>query len=150
MQILYNEAKKTFVLLFHCDLSSFQYPAVGVANAESITGPYQWVHVFKPDGQDSYDMGVYQEPDGRAYLVRSVGNAFLGISQLNDEYTNTTGLCSTTIRVSANYGPHLLNPWDTSSDRMHGRFSRPSLVVAGVIITTNGIYNHITPPLCIW
>ncbi len=41
-----------------------------------------------------------QEEDGRAFLVRSVNNNFVGISQLTDDYTNTTGLVSVAPRVS--------------------------------------------------
>ena len=41
-----------------------------------------------------------QEEDGRAFLVRSVNNDFVGISQLTDDYTNTTGLVSIAPRVS--------------------------------------------------
>ena len=40
-----------------------------------------------------------QETDGRAFLVRSVNNQFVGISQLNDAYTNTTGLVSVAPKV---------------------------------------------------
>ena len=44
--------------------------------------------------------GCMQEEDGRAFLVRSVNNDFVGISQLTDDYTNTTGLVSVAPRVS--------------------------------------------------
>lgn len=52
------------------------------------------VRAFKPDGEDSYDMTAYQDADGSAYLVRSVGNVFLGISALTSDYLDTTGICS--------------------------------------------------------
>jgi hypothetical protein len=57
------------------------------------------VHAFQPDGLPSYDMGVYAEGNA-AYLVRSVNNEFLGISQLLPDFTDTTGLISTAPRVS--------------------------------------------------
>ena len=41
-----------------------------------------------------------QETDGRAFLVRSINNQFVGISQLDDSYTNTTGLVSVAPRVT--------------------------------------------------
>ena len=41
-----------------------------------------------------------QESDGRAFLVRSINNSFVGISQLSDSYTDTTGLVSVAPRVS--------------------------------------------------
>jgi len=52
------------------------------------------VRAFKPDGEDSYDMTAYQDADGSAYIVRSVGNVFLGISALTSDYLDTTGICS--------------------------------------------------------
>lgn len=41
-----------------------------------------------------------QERDGRAFLVRSVNNQFMGISQLSANYTDTTGLVSVAPKVS--------------------------------------------------
>ena len=40
-----------------------------------------------------------QERDGSAFLVRSINNQFVGISRLNDAYTDTTGLVSVAPRV---------------------------------------------------
>ena len=57
------------------------------------------MHVIHPDGLNSFDMGVWQEDDGSAYLVRSVNNEYMGISQLSPDYTTTTGLVSTGPRV---------------------------------------------------
>ena len=57
------------------------------------------VRVFKPDGEDSYDMTAYMDPDGMGYLIRSVGNVFLGISALTSDFLDTTGICSRGPRV---------------------------------------------------
>ena len=43
MQILWNGQTQHYVLFFHCDTPEFAYPAVGVARARNITGPYTWV-----------------------------------------------------------------------------------------------------------
>ena len=42
---------------------------------------------------------MYQDDDGGTYLVRSVDNHYLGISQLSPDFSNTTGLVSTGPRV---------------------------------------------------
>ena len=42
-QILWNAQTQHYVLFFHCDTGAFEYPAVGVARSQSITGPYTWV-----------------------------------------------------------------------------------------------------------
>lgn len=43
MQILYSAAAEDYVMLFHLDTPGFQYPAVGVARAPNITGPFKFV-----------------------------------------------------------------------------------------------------------
>ena len=70
--------------------------------SDCLAGPYEWVHVIHPDGLNSFDMGVWQEDDGSAYLVRSVNNEYVGISPLSPDYTTTTGLVSTAPRVRQN------------------------------------------------
>ena len=55
--------------------------------------------MFKPDGEDSYDMTAYVDTDGTGYLIRSVGNVFLGISALTPDFLDTTGICSWGPRV---------------------------------------------------
>lgn len=95
-----------FVMWFHCDTANFAMTSVGVLTADTITGPYTWAsHCFKPDGRDSYDMGVfYDDPampggDGHYYLMRSVENNFAGISQMTADCLNVTGIISS--------GPHM-------------------------------------------
>ena len=66
------------------------------------------MHVFHPDGLGSFDMGTWQEDDGTAFLVRSVNNEYLGISQLSPDYTVTTGLVSTAPRVCPWQRPRLI------------------------------------------
>lgn len=88
---------QSYRMWFHCDTSNFAMKSVGVLRSDSITGPYTFVApCFKPDGQDSYDMGTFVDEtgDGKAYLIRSVRNSFAGISQMNDACTNVTGIVS--------------------------------------------------------
>lgn len=56
------------------------------------------MRAFQPDGLPSFDMGVFTEGNA-AYLVRSVDNQYLGISQLSADFSDTTGLISTTAQV---------------------------------------------------
>jgi hypothetical protein len=100
MQILHNLEYQTYVLLFHADTVWFNYSTVGVAIASNVRGPYRWVRAFMPDGLPSLDMNVFQDNDGSAYLIRSVNNKFLGISQLTSDYTDTTGLVSVAPKVN--------------------------------------------------
>jgi len=93
-KVLFNEKTKKYVMWFHLDDSGFSLRMVGVAESSTITGNYNWVAGFRPDGEDSYDMTLYQDDDGSAYLCRSVRNQFAGISKLTDDYMNTTGIIS--------------------------------------------------------
>jgi hypothetical protein len=81
---------------FHCDSVGFGLQSVGVLTADAVEGPYTFAApCFQPDGQRSYDMGTFVDPqDGRAYLIRSVNNQFAGISQMTEDCLNVTGIVS--------------------------------------------------------
>ena len=100
-KILLNAKHSQFVLWFH--LGSHQpyhdsITDVALANCSRVCGDYQWIGSFEPDGLPSYDMGLFQDGD-TAYLVRSVNNSYAGISELNDAYTNSTGIISKGPRI---------------------------------------------------
>lgn len=74
------------------DSPPFSLTSVGVAVSDQITGPYKWVHAFKPGGLDSYDMTAFVDPnDGAAYLANSVKNEYVGVFRLTPDYTATLG-----------------------------------------------------------
>lgn len=89
-KVIYNRATKKYVMYFHLDSAAFKMGMVGVATCDTVAGDYEYVRGFQPDGQRSLDMGLFQEEDGTAYLVRSVDNKFAGFSQLTADYLNTT------------------------------------------------------------
>jgi len=92
-------ATSQYMLWFHCDTSNFAIHSVGVASSPTVGGPYKMSRpCFEPDGQGSYDMGIYHDDTG-VYLVRSVNNQFAGISQLTPDCTNTTGITSSGPRI---------------------------------------------------
>ena len=91
-KILYNQQNKNFVLWFHVDTASFSLTSVGIAINDNMNNPcadYKWIDSFEPNGLKSYDMSLYQQ-DNIAYLTNDVGNQYIGISQLNDNYTNVS------------------------------------------------------------
>jgi len=98
-KVIYNKSTHKYVMWFHLDTASFSIQSVGVAVADSVTGPYQWVSGFQPDGLPSYDMTVFQDDDGSAYLCRSVSNNYAGISPLTSDYMNTAGIISKGPRI---------------------------------------------------
>jgi hypothetical protein len=97
--VIYNKVTQKYVMWFHLDTASFSVQMVGVAVSDTIAGNYQWVHGFQPDGLPSYDMTLYQDEDGSAYLCRSVSNQYAGISPLTDDYMNTKGITSKGPRI---------------------------------------------------
>jgi len=93
-KVLYNAATKKYVMWFHLELKGRGYKAArcGVATSDTVTGPYTYVNSFRPDGEMSRDMTLFQDDDGKAYLVTSSEeNSTIHISQLTDDYLNTTG-----------------------------------------------------------
>jgi len=98
-KVIYNKQTQKYVMWFHLDTANFGVQMVGVATSNTITGNYEWVRGFQPDGQPSYDMTVFQDDDGSAYLCRSVGNQYAGISPLTSDYLNTAGIISKGPRI---------------------------------------------------
>jgi len=94
-KVLYNTETKKFVMWFHLDTSDYGYRHAGVAQSESPTGPFKYVHGMLPDGSKSLDMSLFRDPlDGQAYFIRSVDNSYVGISRLTSDYLNSTGIIS--------------------------------------------------------
>lgn len=93
-KVLYNAGSHTFVMWFHLELKGKGYSAarVGVAVSKSPTGPYAFVRDFRPDGEMSRDMTLFQDDDGKAYLITtSENNQTQHVSQLTNDYLDTTG-----------------------------------------------------------
>ena len=93
-KVLFNEKTQLYVMWFHLELKGKGYSAAraGVATSKSPTGPYTFVRDFRPDGEMSRDMTLYQDDDGKAYLITtSEENQTQHVSQLTDDYLDTTG-----------------------------------------------------------
>jgi hypothetical protein len=80
---------------FHLDSFNYNYRHVGIAQSDSPTGPFEYVHGIQPDGIPSLDMSLFLDPlDGTGYFIRSCNNLYAGISRLTSDFLNTTGLIS--------------------------------------------------------
>ncbi|TFK57697.1 galactan 1,3-beta-galactosidase [Heliocybe sulcata] len=90
-KVLYNSENEEYVMWFHSDTSNYGAAMVGVATASSPCGPYSYKASWKPLGNDSRDMGLYQDDDGTAYLLyASDNNQNFKITQLDSNYYNVT------------------------------------------------------------
>lgn len=57
-------------------------------------------------------MTAWQEANGTAYLARSVQNAYLGVSKLDDSFSETTGICASTEQVNVSTQADEQFTWD--------------------------------------
>ncbi|MBN8459527.1 MAG: autotransporter-associated beta strand repeat-containing protein [Verrucomicrobia bacterium] len=88
-KILHCPSTGKYVLWWHHENSGYSLAEVGIATCDTIDGDYQLKWHWRPRGADSRDMSVFQDTDGKAYLIASVyGNTQSAIYQLSDDYTD--------------------------------------------------------------
>ncbi|KAF8073530.1 Arabinanase/levansucrase/invertase [Lyophyllum atratum] len=89
---VFNEPTQGWVLWFHADNSTYGQLRQGVATSPNITGPYTFRETFRPLGNPSQDLGLFQDVDGTAYALYSNGDADADhdnlITRLNSNFTN--------------------------------------------------------------
>lgn len=68
-KVIYNSSTKKYVLYLHIDDSSYGEAKVGVATGDSVCGKYTYISSWRPLGFQSRDIGLYQDTDGKAYLL---------------------------------------------------------------------------------
>jgi len=93
-KVLFNKKTGLYVMWFHLELKGKGYGAAraGVAVSKSPTGPYTFLRDFRPDGEMSRDMTLYQDDDSKAYLITtSENNQTQHVSELTPDYLDTTG-----------------------------------------------------------
>ncbi|MHC1479331.1 glycoside hydrolase family 43 protein [Frateuria aurantia] len=75
-KVIYDAATHRYVMWFHLELKGQAYRAarVGVASSRTVEGPYTFVRSFRPNGQESRDMTLFTDDDGRSYLLYSSEN----------------------------------------------------------------------------
>ena len=91
-KVIYNEKTGKYVMWMHIDNYNYSKAATGIAIADSPTGPFQYLHSLRPFGEESRDMSLFKDDDGRAYhIYSSRGNSTLFIHLLSDDYLEHTG-----------------------------------------------------------
>jgi hypothetical protein len=90
-KVIYNSKTKQFVMWMHVDKKDYSYSQSGVAVSNIPTGPYRYLRSVKPNGQMARDMTVFQDSDGKAYLIySSEGNNTMQVCLLSDDYLSAT------------------------------------------------------------
>ncbi|MGW4058232.1 RICIN domain-containing protein [Amycolatopsis sp. NPDC004747] len=88
-KVLYNAATKKFVMWMHKETAAdYAQARSAVAVSDTVDGAYSYLGSFRPLGLTSRDMTLFQDTDGRGYLVSSTNeNADLSIFALSSDYT---------------------------------------------------------------
>jgi len=89
-KVLFNAATKRFVMYVHIDDPTYAEAKVGVATSTSVCGPYSYRGSFRPLGQQSRDIGLFQDSDGTGYLLTEDRAHGLRIDQLSADYLSVT------------------------------------------------------------
>lgn len=92
-KVIYNKKNNNFVMWMHVDSEDYTFAAAGVAVSDSPVGPFDYIESIRPANRsDARDLTVFEDIDGRAYLVHSSDwNKTLRISELNEDFTDFTG-----------------------------------------------------------
>ena len=92
-KVIYNKKTHKYVMWFHLELKGQGYKAAraSVAISDKVTGPYQYLHSFRPNGNMSRDMNLYVDDDGSAYHIYSSNENYdLRITKLSEDYLSAT------------------------------------------------------------
>ncbi|RYG30889.1 hypothetical protein EON81_24040, partial [bacterium] len=92
-KVLYNAKTKKYVMWAHMDANGYGVSEAGVALGDKPTGPFRWLYSFRPvRGSTFRDMNVFQDDDGRAYVIYSgEENQTMHVVRLNREFTGLDG-----------------------------------------------------------
>jgi beta-xylosidase len=90
-KVIYNKETKKFVMWMHIDKNDYSYSQAGVAISDRPEGPYTYLGSQQPNGQMSRDMTLFQDDDGKAYLIySSEQNNTMQICLLSADYLKPT------------------------------------------------------------
>ncbi len=89
-KVIYNASTGMYVMYLHIDNSSYTDRRVGVAVSSTPCGPYTYRGGFSPLGNQSRDIGLFQDTDGSAYLMHDDPNAGLRIDRLSADYLSVS------------------------------------------------------------
>jgi hypothetical protein len=85
-KVIYNASTSTYVMYMHIDSRTYGDARVGVATSSTPCGPYTYRGSFRPMGNLSRDIGLFQDTDGTGYLLSEDRNNGLHIYKLSADY----------------------------------------------------------------
>ncbi len=93
-KVVYNKRTNKYVMWFHLELRGQGYGSAraGVAVSDHVTGPYKYLHSFRPNGEMSRDQTLFVDDDGKAYqFAASEENQTMHVNELTDDYLQPSG-----------------------------------------------------------
>jgi beta-galactosidase len=92
-KVIYNAVTLQYVMWMHIDRDDYGYARAGVAVSDKPAGPFRYLGSVRPNGQMSRDMTVFQDDDGRAFLVyASEDNNTMQVCLLAPDYLSPTAV----------------------------------------------------------
>jgi len=92
-KVIYNAVTRQYVMWMHIDRDDYGYARAGVAVSDRPQGPFRYLGSVRPNGQMSRDMTVFQDGDGRAYLLyASENNNTMQVCLLAPDYLSPTAV----------------------------------------------------------
>ncbi|PYC79556.1 glycoside hydrolase [Streptomyces tateyamensis] len=85
-KVIYNASTGTYVMYAHIDSTNYAEAKVGVATSSTPCGPYTYRGSFRPMGNLSRDLGLFQDTDGTGYLLSEDRNNGLHVYRLAADY----------------------------------------------------------------
>ncbi|MER7756920.1 RICIN domain-containing protein [Kitasatospora sp. NPDC097643] len=86
-KVIHNASTGLYVMYVHIDSADYSEAKAGVATSSTPCGPYVYRGSFRPLGNVSRDLGLFQESDGTAYLLtEDRNNGGLRIDRLSADY----------------------------------------------------------------
>ncbi len=89
-KVLYNAHTRQYVMYMHIDNDHYGSGKVGIATSTAVGGPYKYLGSFHPLGLRSWDMNLFQDDDGTAYLLTHASDDHLHIEELAPDYLSVT------------------------------------------------------------
>jgi beta-galactosidase len=95
-KVAYNAKTKKYVMWFHYEnAGSYGLAHQGVAVCDSAPGPYKFLDHFRPNENQSRDIGMFSDEDGKTYIGYAANrgtsiNADVRMVELSEDYLTVT------------------------------------------------------------
>ncbi len=95
-KVAYNRKTKKWVMWFHYEnAGSYGLAHQGVAVCDSAPGPYKFLEHFRPNDNQSRDIGMFSDDDGKTYIGYAANrgssiNADIRMVELSEDYLTVT------------------------------------------------------------